>query len=108
MKPTTKNIINKNTSFEKYKKEITKILRVYHIQQAALFGSVARGEQTKKSDIDLLIKTNGKMTLFQLFQMQEDIEKVISRKVDIVEYEAIKPSLKDRILNDAIQIYEAR
>ena len=98
----------KTISFEKYKKEITKILRTYHIQQAALFGSFARGEQTKKSDIDLLIRTNGKMTMFQLFQMEEDIEKAISRKVDIVEYEAIKPSLKNRILNDAISIYEAR
>lgn len=90
--------------FNKYKHAIVKILKTYHIQQAALFGSFARGENNKNSDVDLLIKTNGKMTLFLLFQMQEDMEKIISRKVDIVEYDAIKPSIKERILNEAIPI----
>ena len=98
----------KITLLEKYKNEIFKIFKAYHIRKVALFGSMARGENTSKSDIDLLIKTNGKMTLFQLFQMQEDIEKLVSKKVDIVEYDAIKPSLKDSILNESISIYEAR
>jgi hypothetical protein len=91
-------------SSDKIKNAIVNILRNYDIQKAAIFGSFARGESNKKSDVDLLILTNGKMTLFQLFQMQEDIEKAIARKVDIVEYDAIKPSIKDSILNEALPI----
>lgn len=94
----------KSNSFNKYKTEIIKILKAYQITQAALFGSFARGEQTKKSDIDLLIKTNGKMTLFGIFSLQEELEKATLRKIDLVEYGAIKPSLKEYILKDAITI----
>ncbi|MCA0229961.1 MAG: nucleotidyltransferase family protein [Bacteroidetes bacterium] len=78
-------------------------LRQHHVVQAGLFGSFARGEQNEHSDIDLAIEKEG-MTIFELLQMEEDLEKLTQRKIDIVEFRAIKPSIKPYIIKDLIRL----
>ena len=58
----------------------------YGINYLGLFGSMARGEQTKNSDVDLLVKfdKNNKIGLFGLAEVQGEFEKRLGRKVDLV------------------------
>jgi len=75
-------------------------LRRYGVTKADLFGSVARGEATEKSDVDLLIELPKTASLFDYIGLKQDLEDALGRSVDLVEYEAIKPRLKPYIMQD--------
>jgi uncharacterized protein len=102
------NFINmkKNKEIEKIKKKIIPVLKEYQVTKAGIFGSYARGEQKKDSDIDILIKIHNDASLLTVIGLKMDLEKIIKRKVDLVEYETIRKELKEQILNDEIKILQ--
>jgi predicted nucleotidyltransferase len=73
------------------------------IKKAAIFGSFARNEETAKSDIDILIKGE-KLSIFDILRIEDALQTISNRKIDIVEYDAIKPSLKQYIFQNTIQL----
>ena len=85
-------------------KKINPILKEQGVTKAAVFGSFARGENKKKSDVDLLIKFPKNKTLFDFIGLKQDLEKRLGKKVDLVEYSAIKPRLKKPILKNRVEI----
>lgn len=87
-----------------YQQLILPVLKRYMIKRAAIFGSVAKGTTSKNSDVDLLIEPADDFTLFKMLQLEEEITALLNRKVDIVEYNALKSSIKDEVLNSAIAI----
>lgn len=98
-----KQIINKE--IEKIKPKIIKILRENKVNKAGIFGSYARGEQNHNSDIDIVVNINNKqMSLLGFIRLKTILEKILKRKVDLVEYSALKPLIKEDILNDEIRI----
>ena len=78
------------------------------IEQAWLFGSFARGEETYKSDVDLMIDVPGKnnFSMFDAFQIQEDLQHIFKRKFDIVLAGALKPFAWETAKNDLKLIYD--
>ena len=86
------------------KKQIMDILNKYPVSKAAIFGSFARGEENKNSDIDILIETSRPVLMFVILKIEKELGQITNRKIDIVEYSAIKQSIKQRILNEAIPI----
>ena len=86
------------------KKEILPILKEAGVTRAAIFGSVARGEDTKKSDIDILVNIPKYMSLFDVIDLEYKLGEVLHRKVDLVDYEGIKPRIKPYIMQDQIPI----
>ena len=95
-----------NTQISVLKKKIIPILKKNYIVKAGIFGSYARGEAKKKSDIDILIKVeNGKkFSLFDLSGLKIELEEKLKKKVDINTYNALHPKLKDQILKEEIKI----
>lgn len=93
---------------ETIKKQIVSILKRQGVVKAALFGSCARDEARKNSDIDLLIKLKKGKTLFDIVRLKSDLEERLSRKVDLVEYDAMRPILRDIILSEQKLIYEEK
>jgi predicted nucleotidyltransferase len=85
-------------------KKIADTLRKYPVSKAAIFGSFAKGTQTKNSDIDILIEPSEPISLFTILQLENELGKIMKRRIDIVEYTAIKPSIKKSVLKDAISI----
>jgi predicted nucleotidyltransferase len=69
-----------------------------------LFGSVARGEDTATSDIDLLVEFSPEASLFDLMGLKEDLEKLLGRPTDIVSELGLNPLLRERILRDALPL----
>jgi uncharacterized protein len=91
-------------NLEQIKILLLKVLQKYAIKKAAIFGSFARGEQTETSDLDVLIESSSPITLFDILKIEKEISNLISRKVDVVEFSAIKNSIKENVLKDAIYI----
>ena len=67
-----------------------------------LFGSYARGEQTSASDIDLLVEIEGSISMFKFLDLEEDLEKIFGKKIDLGTPKSLKPYIKDKILKEAI------
>jgi predicted nucleotidyltransferase len=74
--------------------------------RAGLFGSAARGQMTPKSDIDLLVDLPKTMSLLGFVNLKLQLEEALKRPVDLVEYAAIKPRLKERILKEEVRVYD--
>ncbi len=89
---------------EQIKKGVLPILKQAGVSKATLFGSYVRGDNTKKSDIDILVDLPKHATLLELIGIQQDIEEKLKRSVDVVEYEAINPLLKESILKYQYQL----
>ena len=94
-----------NKEVEKIKSKIIKVLKKNKVSKAGIFGSYSRGEQNKKSDIDIAVEINDKdMSLLGFIKLIRLLEELLKRKVDLVEYSAIKPRIKERILREEIRI----
>ena len=90
-------------------KQITKIikpiLKSHQVKRAAIFGSYARGEENKKSDLDLLIKFRYKnKSLFDLIDMQNQLEIAVKNKVDLVTEQCVSKYILPFIKKDKIEI----
>jgi predicted nucleotidyltransferase len=89
---------------EKYQQLILPVLKRYFIKRAAIFGSAAKGNMNANSDVDLLIEAEQGFTLFKMLKLEEEISELIKRKVDLVEYSALKPSIRKEVLLSSITI----
>ncbi|MDZ7719427.1 MAG: nucleotidyltransferase family protein [Balneolaceae bacterium] len=88
---------------EEIKKKVRPVLKKYGIQKAGIFGSVARGDANAK-DIDLLVKIDQKISLLDFIGIQQELEDELDMNVDLVEYDSLKPALKEDILKDEVPV----
>ena len=89
---------------EKIKQQILPILKEAGVLRSSIFGSVARGEATADSDVDILVDIKKDISLLEFIRLKIMLEEKLGKKVDLVEYGAIKPSLKDKILREHVQL----
>jgi uncharacterized protein len=83
--------------------KIIDILKKNNVKKAGIFGSYARGEEKKDSDIDILIEYP-KGIGFGFAGIQLELENKLKKKIDLITYKYISPYLKDRILKEEIRI----
>lgn len=86
--------------------KIIPTLKSQGVVKAAIFGSYARGDTQKSSDIDLLIEYGERKSLLDLVGLKLDLEDILGRKVDLLTYGCLHPLLKDIILKEQKIIYE--
>lgn len=91
-----------NKDLNRIKKTIVKTLKKHKIKKAGIFGSYVRGEQKKRSDIDVLIEFND--SLLTLVSIEMELKKRLKKKVDLLTYGGIHPLLKKRILDEEVRI----
>ncbi|MDT7907813.1 MAG: nucleotidyltransferase domain-containing protein [Candidatus Calescibacterium sp.] len=71
----------------------------------SIFGSYARGEQKKKSDLDVLVKFYKKAKLFEFVGLALFLEEKLGiKKVDVVPYDTVREELKEYIFKETIYI----
>ena len=85
---------------------ISPVLEKYEVKSADLFGSYARGEQTKDSDVDILID-EGKASGLAFFKLQNELSKILNKNVDLQSANADNKEFLSKIEKDRIQIYAA-
>lgn len=81
-------------------KEIKPLLaKKYKVKKIGYFGSYATGEETSKSDVDVLVEFSEPIG-WEFFDLHEFLEKKLNKKVDLVSIKALKDQLKDIILSE--------
>jgi len=95
---------SKSKKLQNIEKGVIPILRKYGVVRSAIFGSIARGEGTEKSDLDILVEFQGEKSLLDLVSLQFALQDALNMKVDVVTYRSVHPLLKEKILEESIQI----
>jgi len=78
--------------------------RKYKVKELGLFGSYARGEQKKTSDIDILVKFRDNATLFDFVGLGEFLEEKLKKKVDLVSEGGVRKEIEKNIRQDLIKL----
>ena len=90
------------------KKEITDQLpylaEKYNVKRLGIFGSVARGDSRKDSDVDMLVEFKSPVGFFDFIRLENYLTESLGRKVDLVTKEALKPLIRNDVLNDVIYV----
>ncbi len=94
----------KNISLFLLKNKSIPILKRYGVKRAAVFGSFAKRQMRKGSDIDILVDIQKDISLLDFIGLKLEIEEALGKKVDLVEYSAIKPLIKGRIIKEQLVI----
>lgn len=80
------------------------ILKKAGVRRAGIFGSIARGDAMPESDIDILFERTDMYGLFELVRMKRSLEDALERSVDLIDYRAIKPRIREAVLRDEVPL----
>ena len=83
---------------------LPEIRKRYHVTALGVFGSYVRGEQRRKSDLDVLVEFSQAPTFLQFLGLEEELSKVLGVKVDLVMKKALKPAIGRRILAELVVV----
>ncbi|MGI0479385.1 nucleotidyltransferase family protein [Geminocystis sp. CENA526] len=87
------------------REEIINIASKHGAYNVRVFGSVARGEADEKSDIDFLIDYDiDKITPWFPVRLIRELENLLGKKVDVVTVNGLKQRIKERVLQEAINL----
>ncbi len=89
--------MNTRELLRKKRAEILAIAAKHGASNVRIFGSVARGEDTTTSDVDILVDMHGDRSLLDLVALKQDIEELLGRRADVLTEESISRYLRDRI-----------
>jgi predicted nucleotidyltransferase len=87
-------------NIEELSGQILPVLKRFGVKKAAIFGSLARGEGGKESDVDILVEFEPGKSLLDLAGLKIELEEALGRRVDVLTYNSLHPLLKDRILKE--------
>ena len=88
-------------------KTIAEYFKTQPVVKAWLFGSYSRGEQTKDSDVDIIVLLDKSIPIgLKFFGMWNDLEELLGRKVDVVSEGTLLPFAKESAEKDKILIYD--
>ncbi len=89
-------------TLRKFTPQLNQIAQKHGIQKLYVFGSIARGEATGKSDVDFLVEMLPKASLFGVAGFSYEAEQLLATKVDVVPT-SLLPKLKDKSFVASIQ-----
>lgn len=76
----------------------------FNVREIGIFGSYVRGEQKKKSDLDILVDFYGPISLLKFISLENQLSKYLGVKVDLVMKDALKPRIGSHILKEVVNI----
>jgi predicted nucleotidyltransferase len=85
----------------RHRDEVLAILAKYPVSNPRVFGSVARGEDTEQSDLDLMVRPAPGATYFDLARLAGELKLLLGCEVDLGEEDVVRPHAASSILRDA-------
>lgn len=76
----------------------------FGIKSLSLFGSVARNEATQESDLDFIVNFDGIITFDRYMDLKIFLEDLFGKKIDLAIEDTLKPQIRQKILEDAIDV----
>ena len=86
------------------REQIIQLAEMHGAYNVRVFGSVARGDAQKKSDIDFLVDMEPGRSLFDLGGLLVDLQKLLDMDVDVVTEKGLRKRIRDQVLDEAIPI----
>jgi len=96
--------MSKEKIIKKLEAKLPVLKNQYPIKELGIFGSIARGDDTEKSDVDILVEFNGPIGFFKFIGLEQDLSKLLGKKVDLVTKQALKPIIKEDVLKEVIYV----
>jgi hypothetical protein len=93
-------------SIVQIKEKSMPILMQFGIRKAGLFGSYARHEANKESDIDFVLDIPDELDFAEVMGIQELLKQIFGKEVDIVEFDMLKGELKENVYSEVVYLYE--
>jgi len=93
-------------TIEEIKRRTDPVFRHYGVSSAAVFGSVARGEDRPESDVDILVRFGRPTGMVGYMRLIENLEKSLQRKVDLVTEQSLNRHVQPYVARDLATIYE--
>ncbi|MFN0074570.1 MAG: nucleotidyltransferase family protein [Chloroflexota bacterium] len=84
--------------------EMPELQTRYAVESLGVFGSYVRGQNRRRSDLDVLVEFDRAPTMFQFFELREHLTKLLGIEVDLVMKRALKPSIGERILAEVVPV----
>ena len=82
-----------------------RLAAMYGVRDLLLFGSVARGEATDTSDVDLIVEFDpDRITLPTFLDFTDDLEALLGRRVDVVSLKKLTPRLRAQVEAEAVRV----
>lgn len=76
----------------------------YGIKEIAVFGSYTKGTQTKSSDVDIMVDFHKVPNMFKFIKLEEDLQRLLGKKIDLVRKQAIREELRENILGESVAV----
>lgn len=92
------------TTIEEIKKKALPVLIEAGVNRSSIFGSYVRGEAGEDSDIDILVDFPEGRGLLEFIGLQQKLGNILGKKVDLGEYNTLKPRIKDNVLSQQVRI----
>lgn len=89
---------------KRIQKELKFLKDAYKVKSIGVFGSMARGDYNQFSDIDILVEFSEPISMFRFIDLEEYLEKITDRKVDLVTKKALKPAISREILQEVVYV----
>jgi len=86
------------------KEHKTELAEKFKVKEIGIFGSYVKGEEKKRSDVDVLVEFKEPVGLFDFIELEEYLSKLIGLKVDLVSKKALKPIIGEYILKEVVYI----
>jgi predicted nucleotidyltransferase len=100
----TRKPITLRRSLTILKKQMPELAERYRVKSLGVFGSYVRKEQTRKSDLDILVEFEQAPDLIKFIDLEEHLAKQLGVKVDLVPRRALKGEIGERILREVVAI----
>lgn len=86
---------------------LEEVCRRYEVRQLSLFGSAARGELRRESDVDITVEfeSGARVGIVKFESLAEELASLAGRKVDLVTRRGLKPWVRSEVLRDARVVY---
>jgi predicted nucleotidyltransferase len=96
--------MSRKTILSKLRRNIRVIRRRFAVKGLFVFGSVARNETTRKSDVDVLVEFKDKATFDLFMDLKFYLEELLGADVDLVTDKAIRPEIRESIEREKINV----
>jgi predicted nucleotidyltransferase len=87
------------------RQKLPTLRQIYGVQALWLFGSYVRGEETSKSDLDILVELDTRpLSLLKFIELENQLSDLLGEKVDLVDKKALKPAISQYILREIVAV----
>lgn len=87
-----------------HRSRILELAKKRGARNVRVFGSFARGEERRESDLDLLVLMQDGRDLLDLIGFLEDVKQIVGRNVDVIDERGLRPYVKNKVLSEAVAL----